>query len=105
MLLGGTGTWPQHLGAIQKAWHFATHGRSIGKTGRKDRQREGTQDDGMTYVNILILDPKFAPCPAKREQKHHYYPFESPWMVPGKNRGSGGFKPKQGIRNYRKYQF
>ncbi|MFH1991524.1 MAG: transposase [Pseudomonadota bacterium] len=57
----------QHLGAVQKAWHFATHGQSIGKTGRKDREREGTQDDGMTYVNISIPVPKLPKAERRKE--------------------------------------
>ena len=58
-------------------------------------------------VNIsdLTWDQFIYPRAGKSDQKHYYYPFESPWMVPGKDRGSGGFKPKQGIRNCRKYQF
>jgi len=40
--------------------------RPIGKTGRKDREREGTQDDGMAYVNISIPVPKLP--------KGGYYP-------------------------------
>jgi len=54
MLLGSAGSWPQHLGAIQKAWYFATHSQSISKTGRKNRKREGTQDNGVTYVTIPV---------------------------------------------------
>jgi len=35
MLLGSPGTWHQHLGAFQKAWHFTTYGQSVGYTGQK----------------------------------------------------------------------
>jgi len=57
MLLGSTGTWSQHLGAFEKAWRFTTHGQPIRKKGRKDRERKGTQDDGMTYVNKSGFSP------------------------------------------------
>jgi hypothetical protein len=58
MLVGSTGTWHQHLGAFQAAWHFTTHGQPIGKTGRKNRERKATQVDGIVYVNISIPVPK-----------------------------------------------
>jgi len=57
MLLGGTGTWHQHLGAFQTAWHFTTHGQPIGKTGRKNRERKATQGIGVIYVNKSIPVP------------------------------------------------
>jgi len=56
-LLGSTGTWHQHLGAFQRALHFTTHGRPIGKTGRKNRERKATQGHGMIYVNKSIPVP------------------------------------------------
>jgi hypothetical protein len=40
MLPGSTGTWQQHLGAFQTAWHFTTCGQPIGKTGRKNRGKK-----------------------------------------------------------------
>jgi hypothetical protein len=57
MLPGSTGTWHQHLGAFQTAWHFITCGQPIGKTGRKNRERKSTQGDGIVYVNKSILAP------------------------------------------------
>lgn len=57
MLLGSTGTWHQHLGAFQTAWHFTTHGQPIGKTGRKNCERKATQGDGIVYINKSIPVP------------------------------------------------
>ncbi len=42
---------------VSFSYRYATESQ-IGKTGRKDRERERTQDDGMTYVNISIPVPK-----------------------------------------------
>jgi len=78
MLLGSTGTWHQHPGAFQTAWHFTTHGQPIGKTGRKNREGKATQGDVMIYVNksipvphvcpelygkLLVKDPMYMPDP------------------------------------------
>jgi hypothetical protein len=57
LALGSTGTWHQHLGAFQTAWHFTTHRQPIGKTGRKNRERKATQGIGMIYVNKSIPVP------------------------------------------------
>jgi len=57
--MGSLGTWHQHLGACQKAWHFTTNGYPIGKASRKGCCRKKTQADGMTYANIPIRVPYF----------------------------------------------
>jgi len=44
---------PFHV-AWYPLWEFS-------KTGRKDREREGTRDDGITHINISIPVPKIVP--------------------------------------------
>jgi hypothetical protein len=79
MLVGSTGTWHQHLGAFQMAWHFTTHGQPIGKTGRKNRERKATQGDGIIYVNKSIPVPYVSPnalykLPGQRHDDNQTFP-------------------------------
>jgi hypothetical protein len=59
---------------------------------------------GGNKANGQFLDLRYLSAP-KGRSGNHYHPIKPPWLDPGEDRGSGGFKPKQRIRNCRKYQF